>query len=375
MYPAIGKNQEIINTLNDYGEEKYIEMILSEHPEVRLLWRRRNLLPDTPLEINGINPIAHVLFESIVENQAQEGNPPEVLEAIERLKTAGFSHHSARANVAGVFIPGFYDCLKEKRPFDGEAYARRLKILGKAVGKLGRNDLCPCGSGKKFKKCCLDAKECFELHPNAGLLILGQGSYADYGYLEKQHPGDAVVQLENRSHIADFLESEGDLEGAELALKENIELAESLDDKGLLKNSLEELQLLCLKHEELIPEAIKATGRLIEIADSNEERCLLWCDKADLMARQGRVGPAEKEYGRLFSEYPDWHFGRYRYALLLDELGNTGGAVELLKSLLAEKDKLDEETCDSAEDLLSSILEDGCQEDRLVAEDGEERDS
>ncbi len=22
------------------------------------------------------------------------------------------------------------------------------------VGKVGRNDLCPCGSGKKFKKCC-----------------------------------------------------------------------------------------------------------------------------------------------------------------------------------------------------------------------------
>jgi len=22
-------------------------------------------------------------------------------------------------------------------------------------GKVGRNDYCPCGSGKKFKKCCL----------------------------------------------------------------------------------------------------------------------------------------------------------------------------------------------------------------------------
>jgi preprotein translocase subunit SecA len=21
--------------------------------------------------------------------------------------------------------------------------------------KVGRNDLCPCGSGKKYKKCCL----------------------------------------------------------------------------------------------------------------------------------------------------------------------------------------------------------------------------
>lgn len=23
--------------------------------------------------------------------------------------------------------------------------------------KLGRNDLCPCGSGKRFKKCCLNS--------------------------------------------------------------------------------------------------------------------------------------------------------------------------------------------------------------------------
>ena len=24
--------------------------------------------------------------------------------------------------------------------------------------KVGRNELCPCGSGKKFKKCCLSIK-------------------------------------------------------------------------------------------------------------------------------------------------------------------------------------------------------------------------
>ena len=26
----------------------------------------------------------------------------------------------------------------------------------KAGQKVGRNDPCPCGSGKKFKKCCMD---------------------------------------------------------------------------------------------------------------------------------------------------------------------------------------------------------------------------
>ena len=33
-----------------------------------------------------------------------------------------------------------------------EAYIR-------AESKVGRNDPCPCGSGKKYKKCCLDADE------------------------------------------------------------------------------------------------------------------------------------------------------------------------------------------------------------------------
>jgi len=32
---------------------------------------------------------------------------------------------------------------------DEEPYVRKLP-------KVGRNDACPCGSGKKFKKCCMD---------------------------------------------------------------------------------------------------------------------------------------------------------------------------------------------------------------------------
>lgn len=28
-----------------------------------------------------------------------------------------------------------------------------------ARGSVGRNDPCPCGSGKKFKKCCLFARD------------------------------------------------------------------------------------------------------------------------------------------------------------------------------------------------------------------------
>lgn len=33
--------------------------------------------------------------------------------------------------------------------------AKRLAASGASHGRVGRNDLCPCGSGKKFKKCCI----------------------------------------------------------------------------------------------------------------------------------------------------------------------------------------------------------------------------
>ncbi|MCX6383069.1 MAG: SEC-C metal-binding domain-containing protein [Actinobacteria bacterium] len=32
---------------------------------------------------------------------------------------------------------------------------KRCCLIGiKIIPKVGRNDLCPCGSGKKYKKCC-----------------------------------------------------------------------------------------------------------------------------------------------------------------------------------------------------------------------------
>jgi uncharacterized protein YecA (UPF0149 family) len=36
-------------------------------------------------------------------------------------------------------------------------YVRRMKVYkAQGVIRIGRNDPCPCGSGKKFKHCCMD---------------------------------------------------------------------------------------------------------------------------------------------------------------------------------------------------------------------------
>ena len=45
----------------------------------------------------------------------------------------------------------------EKKVKRGVRIVHENKLLEE---KLGRNDLCPCGSGKRFKKCCLK-KGCF----------------------------------------------------------------------------------------------------------------------------------------------------------------------------------------------------------------------
>jgi hypothetical protein len=36
-----------------------------------------------------------------------------------------------------------------------EAASGKVKPITRAGSKLGRNDPCPCGSGKKYKKCCM----------------------------------------------------------------------------------------------------------------------------------------------------------------------------------------------------------------------------
>ena len=53
----------------------------------------------------------------------------------------------------------FEPMSKRRRGFPSEQQVKRgVRIVHQhkqLEEKLGRNDLCPCGSGKRFKKCCL----------------------------------------------------------------------------------------------------------------------------------------------------------------------------------------------------------------------------
>ena len=47
--------------------------------------------------------------------------------------------------------------VERKQVIKGEAVSNKekeAKSTPKRVSKVGRNELCPCGSGKKYKQCC-----------------------------------------------------------------------------------------------------------------------------------------------------------------------------------------------------------------------------
>ncbi|HOV79025.1 MAG TPA: SEC-C domain-containing protein [Bacillota bacterium] len=350
----IQKNKSIVDELWTQTQDETVSAVLGEHPEVDALWRRLDMLSGT-VDINGVNPVLHILFECIVERQIREENPPEAREAVERLQQAGLSRHAARSTVVALFIHHFYEVIKQQVPFDTVAYTRRLRLLGREAGGISRNDPCPCGSGKKYKKCCIEVEDCFKLNRSGGFLLLGWGAYATRDYLLQQATDAPVVQLENRHHIARYLAEKGDLEGSLAALEDNVKLAEAVGKQGFLENALHDVEELCLNNKDLAAEGIRVEERLLELAKDDDEKGFCYCNRADFLATMGRVEEGEEEYRSLFARMPDWHFGRYRYALFLEQLGRKGEAVKVLRSLVAARGKIDRETYRAAADALAGM--------------------
>lgn len=72
----------------------------------------------------------------------------------------------------------------------------------RATPKVGRNDVCPCGSGKKYKKCCAEKQRGEAWSPVAGITMREYRrhlhEYLEAGDLLKEHPADlARLPLES----------------------------------------------------------------------------------------------------------------------------------------------------------------------------------
>jgi len=350
-FPGVEKGEQFSIEEDDQG---FITS-LNEHPEVKTLFNRRERYPES-LEINGLNPVFHVMIEGIIENQIHEETG--VRQIYEKLqKEEGLTPHAARASIARVFMLHFFAFLKEQKPFEQEAYVRRLSLIGADVINLGRNYSCPCGSGAKFKRCCAPFSEAFAVSHLAGRMDLGYGSYVLDVPQDIKDPLDPIFQLEARYHISEYMEAHADLEGALEVLKENLIHAKSYRDGKFQENSWQDYKYFCKNHAQFAEEAVKASEQLLQFAENDQDKGNLICEKADLLAKMGNMEASEAEYTKLFNSLPMFHYGRFRYVLMLSEHKREKDAIKNLTDLLSNH-SIDKETHEAAMGLLKDLGED-----------------
>jgi tetratricopeptide (TPR) repeat protein len=63
------------------------------------------------------------------------------------------------------------------------------------MAKIGRNDPCPCGSGKKYKKCCLSQDEELERQAVAAEGVHDHRGFCEDCYGDLADASDAVLDL------------------------------------------------------------------------------------------------------------------------------------------------------------------------------------
>ena len=101
-----------------------------------------------------------------VEEQLNNPESPYVREHYERLIEMGYSPAETKNFLGALLINEMWEMGTKEKKFDEESYIKKLEKLPEMPwkeeenetivkeDKIGRNDSCPCGSGKKYKKCC-----------------------------------------------------------------------------------------------------------------------------------------------------------------------------------------------------------------------------
>lgn len=138
----------------------------------------------------------------VVDNQLKLNDPPCTKDVYEKLLDSGYSKSEAKDRIGAVALTEIYDILKEGKSFDEARYQKSLEEMLQQIldfednhhietewdkwdkfeesiknwemdedeifdeftapkqipvvkaEKIYPNDPCPCGSGKKYKKCC-----------------------------------------------------------------------------------------------------------------------------------------------------------------------------------------------------------------------------
>ena len=141
------------DSIGEYASSEYFTFLpahLKEHAEAILEYTLQSWPQNEP----SAEDIGRRLLEKIAALNLPDSvrqDVPQLVEAyFEYLDMSGKIPDAARWTEEMPEASAYYENhLRSDGSVKGETVRRTL-------AKVGRNDPCPCGSGKKFKKCCID---------------------------------------------------------------------------------------------------------------------------------------------------------------------------------------------------------------------------
>lgn len=280
----------------------------------------------------------------------------------------GIERHRALHLILEGLTEELQDAFEMPTSWSAAGYRRHLSQLSRAViandqvrtvqGRVpGRNEPCPCGSGKKYKRCCGSFDAPLRLAPERGRMILGAGFYATYGYLQQAPDGDPVLYLENLAAVARALEQVSLPAVAGKAYRRLVAAADAAGKKDCLQNALRELEDLAMNHLECAADGIKAAQRLMELTDDPRYLAQLRLDQAVLYDAAGDHDRAESLFRAVIAEDPPEPYCYLRWARWLAEAGNLAEAETVYRGVI-ERDGLgDVDAVAEASQELAELLE------------------
>jgi len=137
-----------------FEKEKEIYQVLLKDPDTEVKGTVKELA-----EKYGVDIMTMTGFLDGIDESLKTPNPIEEMEEDTEVSLA-FDKEKLYKNMVAAQAEWLYGLEEWKEIYDEETLERLYKEQKKSTtvvrdgAKVGRNDPCPCGSGKKYKKCC-----------------------------------------------------------------------------------------------------------------------------------------------------------------------------------------------------------------------------
>lgn len=134
----------------------------SKFPDIAIVETRSVIIYNNKKIPDGI----YGLYESFCDEEDCDCRRVFINVLIEMMTHPHLEIGQRQSKYAKDFLDIFLNVIKEKEYL--ERIIRHYFLFKEAVNKknhetkaekIGRNEICPCGSGKKYKKCCSSAKQ------------------------------------------------------------------------------------------------------------------------------------------------------------------------------------------------------------------------